>query len=161
VTPFPNCQRVSTFREASFTKRGDLVRRRQPGQGRHLSGCPGARRNGGADPGAAVTRTGAQGGTNRGGDSPKPEHRSGEEEGPQARAWPRAPTAWSRVRFTSSQVSAPNVSSTRMGRPNWSQIAKQTGFKQALLRACSQARFTVPKEQGQRSPAGEMTAQFL
>jgi hypothetical protein len=43
---------------------------------------------------------------NGGGDSPKPEpeRRSGEEEGPQARAWPRAPTAWSWVRLTSSRV---------------------------------------------------------
>jgi hypothetical protein len=100
---------------------------------------------------------------NRGGDSPKPEpeHRSEEEEGPQARAWPRAPTAWSQVRLASSWVSAPNVRSTLMGRPNWSQIIKQAGFKQALLRACSQARFTVPKEQGRRSRTGEMAAQFL
>jgi hypothetical protein len=64
--PFPNCWRVSTFREASLTKRRDPVQRRQPGQGRCLSECPGARRNGGPDPGMAVTRTGAQGGTKRG-----------------------------------------------------------------------------------------------
>jgi hypothetical protein len=65
-TPSPNCRRVSTFREASLTKRGDLVRRRQPEQGRCLARCPGARRNGGADPGAAMTRPGAWGGTKRG-----------------------------------------------------------------------------------------------
>jgi hypothetical protein len=64
--PFPNCGRVSTFREASLTKRGDPVWRRQPGQGRLLSECPGERRNGGADPGTSATRTGAQGGTKRG-----------------------------------------------------------------------------------------------
>jgi hypothetical protein len=100
---------------------------------------------------------------NGGGDSPKPEleHRSGEEEGPQARAWPRAPTAWSWVRLASSWVSAPNVRLTLMGRPNWSQITKQAGFKRALLRACSQARFTIPKEKVRRSSAGEMAAQFL
>jgi hypothetical protein len=57
-TPFPNCQRVSTFREASLTKRGDPVWKRQCAQGRCLSKCPGARRNGGADTGMAVTRTG-------------------------------------------------------------------------------------------------------
>jgi hypothetical protein len=62
-TPSPNCQRVSTFREASLTKRGDPVQRRQPGQGRRLSECPGVRRSGRADPAAAATRTGAQGGT--------------------------------------------------------------------------------------------------
>jgi hypothetical protein len=50
---------------------------------------------------------------------------------------------------------------TLIGRPNWSQIIKQAGFKQALLRARSRARFTVPKEQGWRSHAGEMAAQFL
>jgi hypothetical protein len=38
-----------------------------------------------------------------------------------------------------------------MERSNWSQIVMQTGLKQALLRACSQARFTVPK-----SRAGEV-----
>jgi hypothetical protein len=53
------------------------------------------------------------------------------------------------------------VRSTLMGRPNWSQIIKQAGFKQALLRVRSLARFTVPKEQGRRSCAGEMAAQFL
>jgi hypothetical protein len=91
---------------------------------------------------------------NGGGDSPKPEepeHQSREEEGPQARAWPRDPTAWSQVRLASSRVSAPNVRSTWMGRPNWSQIIKQIGLKQALLRARSRARFTVPK-----SRAGEV-----
>jgi hypothetical protein len=64
--PFPNCWRVSTFREASLTRRRDLVQRRQPGQGRCLSKCPGVRRNGGADPGSAMTRTGAWGGTKQG-----------------------------------------------------------------------------------------------
>jgi hypothetical protein len=54
-----------------------------------------------------------------------------------------------------------DVRSTLMGRPNWSQIAKQAGFKQALLRARSRARFTVRKQQGRRSRAGEMAAQFL
>jgi hypothetical protein len=98
---------------------------------------------------------------NGGGDSQEPEHRSREEEGPQARAWPRAPTAWSRVRLASSRVSAPNVRSTLMGRPNWSQIIKQAGFKQALLRACSRARLAIPKEQGRRSRTGEMATQFL
>jgi hypothetical protein len=53
------------------------------------------------------------------------------------------------------------VRSTWMGRPNWSQIIKQIGLKQALLRARSRARFTVPKEQGRRSHAREMAAQFL
>jgi hypothetical protein len=53
------------------------------------------------------------------------------------------------------------VRSTLVGRPNWSQIIKQAGFKQALLGACSRARFTVPKEQGWRSRAGEMAAQFF
>jgi hypothetical protein len=38
-----------------------------------------------------------------------------------------------------------------MGRPNQSQITKQAGFKQALLRMHSQVRFTIPKEQGWRS----------
>jgi hypothetical protein len=68
----------------------------------------------------------------RGGDSPKPEleHPSGEEEGPQARAWPRALTAWSQVRRTSPQVSAPNVRSMQTEKPNQSQITKQAGFKQ-------------------------------
>jgi hypothetical protein len=65
-TPFLSCRRVSTFREASLTKRGDPVRRRQPGQGRCLSKRPGARRSGGADPGMAATRTRARGGTKRG-----------------------------------------------------------------------------------------------
>jgi hypothetical protein len=37
----------------------------------------------------------------------------------------------------------------------------QTGLKQALLRARSWARFTVPKEQGRRSRTGEMAAQFF
>jgi hypothetical protein len=68
-TQSPNCQRVSTFREESLTKRRDPVRSRQPGQGRHLSECPGVRRNRGADPGAAATRTGARGGTKRGEES--------------------------------------------------------------------------------------------
>jgi hypothetical protein len=54
-----------------------------------------------------------------------------------------------------------SVRSTLMGRPNWSQITKQAGFKQALLRARSRARFTVRKQQGRRSRAGEMAAQFL
>jgi hypothetical protein len=100
---------------------------------------------------------------NGGGDSPKPEpeHRSGEEEGPQARAWPRALTAWSRARLASSRVLALNVRLTQMGRPNWSQITNQAGFKQALLRVRSRARFTIPKEQGQRSRTREMVAQFL
>jgi hypothetical protein len=53
------------------------------------------------------------------------------------------------------------VRSTLMGRPNWSQITKQAGFKQALLRACFWARFTIPKEQGGRSRTGDMAAQFL
>jgi hypothetical protein len=68
-TQSPNCHRVSTFREESLTKRGDPVRSRQPGQGRHLSKCPGARRNRGADPGMAATRTGARGGTKWGEES--------------------------------------------------------------------------------------------
>jgi hypothetical protein len=46
-----------------------------------------------------------------------------------------------------------SVRSTQMGRPNRSQITKQAGFKQTLLRVCSLVRFTVPKEQGQRSHA--------
>jgi hypothetical protein len=100
---------------------------------------------------------------NRGGDSPKPEleRQSREEEGPQARAWPRALPAWSRVRLASSWVLAPNVKSMRMERSNWSQIVMQTGLKQALLRVHSWARFTIPKEQGQRSRTREMAAQFL
>jgi hypothetical protein len=53
------------------------------------------------------------------------------------------------------------VKSTRMERSNWSKIVMQTGLKQALLRAHSQARFTVPKEQGRRSRTGEMAAQFF
>jgi hypothetical protein len=57
--PTSKLSEVSTFREASLTKRRDLVWRRQPGQGRCLSECPGARRSGRADPGAAATRTGA------------------------------------------------------------------------------------------------------
>jgi hypothetical protein len=64
--PTPKLSEISTFREVSLTKRGDPVWRRQPGQGRHLSECPGARRSGGADPGAAVTRIEARGGTKRG-----------------------------------------------------------------------------------------------
>jgi hypothetical protein len=63
--PTTELSEVSTFREASLSKRGDSVRRRQPGQGRCLSECPGARRSGGADPGVAATRTGARGGTKR------------------------------------------------------------------------------------------------
>jgi hypothetical protein len=45
--PTPELSEVSTFREASLTKRGDPVWRRQLGQGRCLSKCPGARRSGG------------------------------------------------------------------------------------------------------------------
>jgi hypothetical protein len=92
---------------------------------------------------------------NRGGNSPKlePEHQPGEEEGPQARAWSRALTAWSWARLASSWVLAPNVRLMRMGRPNCSKIIKQISLKQALLRAHSRASFTVPKKQGQRSHA--------
>jgi hypothetical protein len=49
-----------------------------------------------------------------------------------------------------------------LGRCRWEgQIRVKWQSKQALLRACSRARFTVPKEQGQRSHAREMAAQFL
>jgi hypothetical protein len=65
------------------------------------------------------------------------------------------------IKLNASGLCEVSVRSTLMGRPNWSQITKQAGFKQALLRACSRARFTVPKEQGWRSRAGEMAAQFL
>jgi hypothetical protein len=64
--PTPELSEVSTFREASLTKRGDPIWRKQPEQGRRLSECPGVRRSGGADPGVATTRTGAQGGTKQG-----------------------------------------------------------------------------------------------
>jgi hypothetical protein len=155
--PTPQLSEVSTFREASLTKRGDPVQRRQPGQGRRLFECPGARRSGGADPGAAATRTGARGGTKQGEEthpsrsqSVDPERRKGLKPGPGP--GPRRPGVG---------VLAPNVRSMLMGRPNWSQITKQAGFKQALLRARSRARFIIPKKQGQRSHAGEMAAQFL
>jgi hypothetical protein len=52
------------------------------------------------------------------------------------------------------------VRSTRMGRPNRSQITKQIGLKQALLRARSRARFTVPKEQDQSSRTEKWQASF-
>jgi hypothetical protein len=76
--PTPELSEASTFREASLTKRGDLVRRRQPGQGRRLSKCPGARRSGRADPGHARPRPGQgpEEEQNGGGDSPKLETES-------------------------------------------------------------------------------------
>jgi hypothetical protein len=54
------------------------------------------------------------------------------------------------------------VRNQMLGQHRWKgQLRVEWQSKQALLRARSLARFTVPKEQGQRSRAWEMAAQFL